>query len=57
MGVLEVVGTGRFRFRGGKELGSGVIGRSLGGKQRGGNAPGNNGGPGIRVGVHSRNLK
>ena len=56
MGVLEVVGTERFKFGGGEEEGSGRIGRRGGDNQGGGNAPGNDEGPGIRAGVQSRNL-
>ena len=57
MGVLAVVGTGRFIFGGGKEEGSGGIGRRGGYEQGGGNDPGNNDGPGMRLGVQSSNWK
>ena len=56
MDVSVVVGTGRFRFGGGKEEGSGGIGRRGGDKQGGGNAPGNENGPVMRAGVKSSNL-
>ena len=56
MGVLEVVGTGRFRFGGGEEEGSGIIGRRGGDKQGGGNSPRNDDGTGMRAGVKSIKL-
>ena len=56
MGVSTVVVTGGFRFGGGEEEGSGVIGWRGGDNRRGGSAPGNDDGPGMRVGVQSSNL-
>ena len=56
VGVLTVVGTGQFRFGGGKEEVSGVIGLRGGNKQGGVNVPGNDDGPGMRAGVQISNL-
>ena len=56
MVVLALVGTGRFIFGGGKEEGSGGLVRRGGDKRSGGNAPENDNGPGMRVGVQSSNL-
>ena len=56
MGVLAVVGTGRFIFGGGKEEGSGGIGQRGGDKRVVGNAPVKDDGPVMRSGVQSRNL-
>ena len=56
MGVSAVIGTGRFRFGGGKEEGSGGIGWIGGNKRGGGNASGNDDGPEMRAGVQSSNL-
>ena len=56
VGVLAVVGTGRFRFGGVEEEGISGIVRRGGNKQGGGNAPGNDDGPGMRAGLQSSNL-
>ena len=55
-GILVVVVTGRFRFGGGEEEGSGGIGWIGGDRQGGGNAPRNNDGSGMRARVQSSNL-
>ena len=50
--------TGRSRFGGGEKEGSGSggIGQRGDARLRGGNAPRNDGGTGMRAGVQSRNL-
>ena len=57
-GVPEVVVTGRSRFVGGKEEGSGSggIGQRVEARQGGGNVPRKDDGPGMRAGVQSRDL-
>ena len=56
MGVSEVVGIGRLIFVGGKEKGSGEIGRRGVDKQGGGNAPENDDELGMRARVQIRKL-
>ena len=51
-----MMGTGRVIFRGGKEEVSDGIGRRVVNKKGEGNAPGNDGRLGMRVGVQSGNL-
>ena len=57
-GVPELVGTGRSRFGGDEEegSGSGKIGQRGYNMQGGGNSPRNDDGPGMRAGVKISNL-